>query len=84
MSAYHPDPEGIGWFTAVTVRRWLASRYLPWWRVIDQGQAEQMTGCLLTIYPPAVYTRPIFQPVDGGGELLPMHRAVAMTVPGVP
>lgn len=57
MLAYHPDPEGIGWFTAVTVRRWLPSRYLPWWRVITQAQAERMTGCLLASYPPAVDTK---------------------------
>jgi len=55
--AYHPDPQGTGWFTTVTVRRWTPSPgLLPRGRVITHTDAEHMTGCPLVTPPATDYT----------------------------
>jgi len=54
--AYHPDPQGTGWFTTVAMRHWMPSRCLPWDRVISRAEAEQTTHCALVTPPATHYT----------------------------
>lgn len=55
--AYHPDPQGTGWFTAITPRHGMPPRYLPRSHVITHAGAERATRRPLATYPAADYTR---------------------------
>jgi len=55
--AYHPDPQGTGWFTTVAMRHWMPSPgLLPWGRLITRADAEHITGCPLVTPPATDYT----------------------------
>ncbi|MGH3847871.1 MAG: hypothetical protein ACRDS0_41655 [Pseudonocardiaceae bacterium] len=54
--AYHPDPDGDGWFTALTLRPWMPPGYRARSRVLTRAQAQRAIGCPLATYPRTDYT----------------------------